>query len=169
MLPDTIRRAIFTTIPREAHGKTAAVAWADIADITAMLRKSPISITLALSSDMVDGSWTSATRLRAVAYEQDRQIHTRGQYRIVTLTINVHTRTNTGADIIDAYMEELQTWALNTLPDCVNVAGDNGVLDLSFLEAGMLRRQTSFALRYLQTADAAYENINDIDADITLS
>lgn len=171
MIPADIRAAIFATIPREALGKAAAVEWADLADIPAILRRHPIAVSLRISSDVVDGSWTSAARFAGADHGPDDQTHTYDQYRIVTLTIDVHARTRTGdissVDLIDAYMDALQIWALGTLPDYVSVAGDNGTLDLSYLETNAERRQTSFLLRYHQAAARQLPNINDVEAEIT--
>ncbi|HJK49870.1 MAG TPA: hypothetical protein O0X43_02400 [Methanocorpusculum sp.] len=168
MLPKDILESIFTTIPRNILGYSAAVEWADIANITTSLRKHPIVVTLGLSSDVVDSGWTSATRFAHVEYAGDKQIHIYGQYRIVTLTINVHTRISSGVELIDAYMESLQRWALGTLPEHVSVAADNGTLDLSYLETNVHRRQTSFALRYWQTVSKEITNIDDIKTDLII-
>ena len=170
MLPETVREAIFTTIPREALGKTAAIEWADLADIPAALRRHPIVVSLRISSDVVDGRWTSASRLAGIEHGTDDQAHTHDQYRLATLTIDVHARTRSGSisgvDLIDAYMDGLQIWALAALPNYVNVAADNGTLDLSYLEMNAERRQTSFLLRYHQAAARTLPNINDIGAEI---
>lgn len=169
LLPET-RKRIYTSLPDhlllDGIRYPAARSYSDTAVVPKLLQQYPLVVTLRYSADRPAREWTPATRLLAINTAENAITYRSGQWRHVTLTINVHARdtdTAAKAELVETYLDALQLWALRDLPAIITVADDLGTLDLSYIDPDIARRETAFTLRYLQSYTVLTPVIDQID------
>ncbi len=196
MIPLATQKSIYASIPRYAHiplttdAKVAFatlydvgdqvrtgdqiyiadVQWAGTANISRMLKNRPIAVSVKISGDARDESWSSPGMLDSITPNGDISTVTRKQYRRATISLSVYAvaiATTSAEDIIDAYIEALQMWIMSDLRDTISVTGEGDVQDLSYLENTTARRDVIIYVRYPQTVTKTIDNIADIEVDVT--
>ncbi len=151
MITDTLKQAIFVSIPKSVGNLTANVEYADTCDVTKVLKSAPIAVTIRYFGEVTD-STTPANRLYLIERDGDNIIETRGETERATLSISVFAagNTHTARKNIDSYLSELMVWYMRDLPQIVQVTGRGGITDLSDLET-TLRKDVDIFIRYKLT------------------
>ena len=151
MLSDTLKQAVYVSIPKSVGDLTADVEYAESCDVSTALKTYPIVVTIRYFGEVTD-STTPANRLYLIERDGNNVVETRGETERATLSISVFAagNTHTARKNIDTYLSELLVWYMRDLPRIVQVSGRGGITDLSDIE-NTLRKDIDIFIRYRVT------------------
>lgn len=168
MLSADLKAAIFKSIPKELDEMNVFVEYSDRCNVSHKLKDYPVVITLRYFGDRPDKSRTPVNHIMEVGRTENEIIYIKGESQQVTLSINVYAADSSekkAADIIDAYMQQLQVWTLRDLPGIVEVVDKTGVSDLSYLDATE-RRNLDVYIRHFISYEKTEQTIKKVSSKI---
>jgi hypothetical protein len=170
MIPAGIKEAIFESIPDVLDGTSVVLEYADRCDVALELQTGPLVATVRYSGNKTDQSLTPVNHIIDVQKENDEITYTMGEFRQVTLSINVYAVDSgelLAGDLLDGYIQLLQIWALRDLPAIVEVGGLKEVSDISDFNEG-LTRNFDILIRTALTYERTVPAVGSIETDISL-
>lgn len=134
MIPSDVKEAIFQSIPDLLDTINVCVEYSDRCNVFVELETYPIVVTFRYSGNKTDKSRTPVNHVLDVRKADGGITYTMGEYRQAALSLTVYAVESgelPAGDLLDDYMQLLQTWALKDLPDIVEVAERSEISDIS--------------------------------------
>ncbi|ADN36200.1 hypothetical protein Mpet_1441 [Methanolacinia petrolearia DSM 11571] len=170
MIPSNVKEAIFGSIPDQPDTINVCIEYADRCDVAVELETYPVVVTVRYSGDKTDKIRTPVNHILDVQKENGEITYTMGEFRQATLSLAVYAVDSgeiPAGDLLDDYMQLLQTWALKDLPGIVEIAEINEISDISN-SGNALTRNFDVVIRTALTYEKADPAAASIETDFSL-